>query len=880
MKTERATSKARSADTMHSKAQLWHDWFAQRSWQPFAFQQEAWAAFSAGESGLIHAATGTGKSYAALGGPLINWLAQHPDQTQWPTRQPPAHAVLWVTPLRALAKDTEESLTLPLKELGLPWTIGRRTGDTSSSQRQKQQKQLPTLLITTPESLSLLLSYSDAPEKFRSLQAVVVDEWHELMGSKRGVQTELCLARLRGWLPQLRIWGLSATMGNLAVALQCLLGNERVNDVRLIEGHVPKTYYIASLIPEAVERFPWAGHIGLKMLPQVIETIEQAAATLVFTNTRGQCETWYQALLAARPDWAGVIAIHHGSLDRKVREWVEDNLRSGYLRCVVCTSSLDLGVDFSPVAQVIQIGSPKGIARMLQRAGRSGHQPGAVSRLLCAPTNAFELVEFAAMRRAIEDVLVVPPEAGTVPGASATGASGVSALRSHPVADAPGTVPSTSKIEARVPINKPLDLLAQHLVTIGIGTGFEPEAMFDEVRSCYSYRNLTRAEWQWTLDFLTRGGQALQAYEQYHRLALADGLYRVTNQTIARRHRMSIGTITSEAALIVKYLNGAALGTIEEGFVARLQKGDAFVFAGRTLEFVRLREMTVQVRRAKDARAAMPRWTGGRMPLSSELAAAVLGVLAEYRAGANDDPELRALAPMLEIQARWSKVPVLDELVIEQLTTREGHHLFFYPFAGRLANDGLGALIALRLSRRQPITFTIAANDYGFELLAPDPLEVELDEAAVRQLLTTENLDQDIAASLNSVEMAKRQFREIARIAGLVFPGYPGQGKSNKQLQMSSGLLYDVFRRFDPDHLLLRQAHDEVLSRQLEQHRLRATLVRLQAGRIVINRVARPTPFAFPLLVDRLREKVSSEKLADRVRRMQLALEKEAGATS
>lgn len=865
---------------MPTAAQLWRDWFAGRGWQPFAFQQEAWAAFGAGESGLIHAATGTGKSYAALGGPLLDWLEQHPEPAQWPTLKGSPHTVLWITPLRALAKDTEESLGLPLKELGVPWTIGRRTGDTSSSQRQKQQKQLPTLLITTPESLSLLLSYSDAPEKFRSLRAIVVDEWHELMGTKRGVQTELCLARLRGWLPQLRVWGLSATMGNLEVALQCLLGNERLDEVRLIEGHVPKTYHIASLLPEAVERFPWAGHLGLRMLPQVIETIAQAATTLVFTNTRAQCETWYQALLAARPDWAGVIAIHHGSLGRQVREWVEENLRSGYLRCVVCTSSLDLGVDFSPVEQVVQIGSPKGIARMLQRAGRSGHQPGSVSRLLCAPTNAFELVEFAAMRRAIERELSGAHRYGTGSGNDLSDSAGAF-NESQQVATALYTATSTTfgettgHIESRVPINKPLDLLAQHLVTIGIGTGFEAQAMFAEVRSCYSYRELTDDEWQWTLDFLTRGGKALQAYEQYHRLAPVGNLYRVTNQTIARRHRMSIGTITSEAALIVQYLNGEMLGTIEEGFVARLQKGDAFVFAGRTLEFVRLREMVVQVRRAKDSRAAMPRWSGGRLPLSSELAKAILGVLAEYRAGINDDPELRALAPILEIQDRWSKVPGPGELVVEQLATREGHHLFCYPFAGRLANDGLGALLALRLSRLQPITFTIAANDYGFELLAPDPLTLELNEAALRRLLTTENLAADIAASLNSVEMAKRQFREIARIAGLVFPGYPGQGKSNKQLQMSSGLLYDVFTRFDPDHLLLKQAHDEVLSRQLEQHRLRATLVRLQAGRILINHVRRPTPFAFPLLVDRLREKVSSEKLADRVRRMQLALEKE-----
>jgi ATP-dependent Lhr-like helicase len=817
-------------------------WFARRGWQPFAFQREAWAAYLNGESGLIHSATGTGKSYAALMGPLMDWINQHSEASQWPKMKPPPLTVLWVTPLRALAADTEESVTLPIRDLGIPWTVARRTGDTSSSQRQKQKNQLPSLLITTPESLSLQLSYADAPEKFRHLQCVVVDEWHELMGSKRGTMTELCLAHLRHWRSELRVWGLSATIGNLGVALECLLGSQ-TEKARLIEGNLPKSYRIESLIPEAIERFPWAGHIGLKMLPQVIEAIEQANSTLVFTNVRSQCEIWYQALIEARPDWAGLVAIHHGSLDREVREWVENNLRAGKLLAVVCTSSLDLGVDFSPVDQVIQIGSPKGVARMLQRAGRSGHQPGSISRLLCSPTNAFELIEFAATRRAIEKSL--------------------------------NSGQGQTHIESRIPLSRPLDLLTQHLVTIGVGTGFKPEEILEEVRSTYAYRTLTDEEWQWAMDFLTHGGKTLQAYDQYRRLVCDGGVCHVTDQTIAKRHRMSIGTITSDASMVVKYLNGETLGPIEESFVARLQKGDTFTFAGRTLEFVRLRDMTVQVRRAKDSKAAIPRWMGGRIPLSSELAEAMLEALTEYHSGIVEDPELRALAPILEIQDRWSKVPIKGDLVIERLATREGHHLFFYPFAGRLANDGLAALFALRLARLQPITFTTAANDYGCELLSDQPLETELDEVMMRRLLSTDHLDEDIAASLNSVEMARRQFREIARVAGLVFQGYPGQGKTNKQLQASSGLLYDVFARFEPDSLLLKQAHREVLNNQLDQHRLRATLVRLQHSRLVINTVARPTPFAFPLLVDRLREKLSSEKLADRIRRMQVALEKE-----
>lgn len=843
MKHARETKKqSRRAATETGALSVLEAWFAQRGWQPFAFQRTAWQSYLAGESGLLHSATGTGKSYAALGGPLLEWVSQHPREG-WSDCKTPSLTLLWVTPLRALAADTETSLKLPLTDLGLPWAVGRRTGDTSTSERQKQQKQLPTLLITTPESLSLQLSYADAPDKFRALQAVVVDEWHELLGSKRGVQTELCLARLRQWRPELRVWGLSATIGNLTVARDCLLGSGHSG--RLLAGQLPKRYEVTSLIPAEIERFPWAGHIGLKMLPQVVQAIDGARTTLVFTNTRSNAETWYQALLEARPDWAGLLAIHHGSLDRGVREWVENNLRAGALRCVVATSSLDLGVDFSPVEQVIQIGSAKGVARMLQRAGRSGHQPGATSRLLCAPTHAFELIEFAAARRAMRKSL--SESAGDI----------------------------SPYIEARVPYHKPLDLLAQHLVTLGAGTGFDPEAMWAEVRSTYSYHDLTDDEWRWTLGFLTTGGQALQAYEQYRRLVLTDGWYRVASPALAKRHRLMIGTITSDAALLVKYLNGELLGTVEENFVARLKKGDTFIFAGRVLEFVRLRDMTVQVRRAKDSTGALPRWFGGRIPLSSELAEAVTEVLAEPL-DRFAEPELRAVAPLLELQARWSRLPSHDALLIEKLVSREGHHLFVYPFAGRLANEGLSSLLALRLSRLQPITFTIAINDYGFELLSPDPLTIRFDEEVVRALLRPEQLAEDIAASLNAIELARRQFREIARIAGLVFPGYPGQGKTAKQLQASSGLLYDVFARFAPDHLLLKQAQREVLERQLDQHRLRATMARLQQGRIVICDISQPTPFAFPLLVDRLRDKLSSEKLADRVRKMQLALEKEA----
>ncbi len=808
------------------------DWFKRRRWTPFPFQHEVWDAYLSGESGLIHAATGTGKTYAAWIGPLLEWIAENPTRGNWNNASPPALRVLWITPLRALAGDTAEALAAPLADLGIPWTLEMRTGDTSASVRARQRQRLPTALITTPESLSLLLTREDAAELFKDLRAVIVDEWHELMASKRGVQTELALARLRRWRPQLRTWGLSATLGNLETALSTLMGTTPGG--RLVRGLIPKTIQVESIIPETVERFPWAGHLGTKLLPQVIEAVESGRSALVFTNTRSQTEIWYQAILEARPDWAGLIALHHGSLDRKVREWVEDGIRAGKLRCVVCTSSLDLGVDFTPVDTVLQVGSPKGVARLLQRAGRSGHRPGVDSRVLCIPTNALELIEVAAARDAI----------------------------------------AAGNIEGRLPFERPLDALIQHVVTIALGGGFSPDDLLDEVRTTHAYRDLTDAEWDWVLDFVTRGGPALHNYPEYHRVAIQDGRYVVTDPTVARRHRLSVGTITSDAVLRVQYLRGKELGTIEEPFISRLRRGDRFIFAGRTLEFVQVRDMTAWVRRATETKGQVPRWYGGRMPLSSELAEAVRRKVEEARTGVFRDPEMQAVRPILELQAAWSKIPAPDELLIERVETREGHHLFFYPFEGRLVHEGLAALFAYRIARLQPISFTLAANDYGLELLSPDPAPLET--ALEAGLLSANNLPDDIAASLNASEMAKRQFREITRVAGLTFQGFPGNEKSVKQLQASSGLLYDVFIRYDPGNLLLSQADREVLERQLERSRLGQTLERLSTGHVSVLDVPRPTPFAFPLLVDHMREAVSSEKLADRVRRMQVQLEKAA----
>ncbi|HUQ19710.1 MAG TPA: ligase-associated DNA damage response DEXH box helicase [Gemmatimonadaceae bacterium] len=805
-------------------------WFESRGWKAFEFQREVWRSYLAGESGLIHAATGTGKTLAAWWGPLLEYFNEgNSSERDVPLR------VLWITPLRALAADTTEAVIEPVVDLGLPWTVETRTGDTSASARSRQDRKLPSALITTPESLSLLLSRDNASQLFSDLRLVVVDEWHELMGSKRGVLTQLALAHLRAIRPNVRTWGLSATIGNLDDAKRTLLGRSR-GASRIVKGAEPKKTVVDSLIPPVIERFPWAGHLGTQMLPQVIQAIEEGETSIVFTNTRSQTEIWYQAILEARPEWAGTIALHHGSLDRKRREWVEDGLRTARLRCVIATSSLDLGVDFSPVDRVLQIGSPKGIARLLQRAGRSGHRPGAISRVTCVPTLTLELLEVAAARDGME----------------------------------------AGAIESRYPVVRPLDVLVQHVVTIAVGEGFRPDELLREVRTTDAYADLPDDEWDWVLAFVSSGGQALTGYDEYSKVVEGDdGIWRVTNRTIARRHRMSIGTIVGDANIEVQFLRGPRLGSVEESFIARLSHGDRFVFAGKPLEFVRVRDMIAWVRRAPNVKGSIPRWMGSRLPLSGELAAALRARLGEAAEGSFRDAELQALRPILDVQKKWSAIPRPDEFLIERVKTREGYHLFFFPFEGRLVHEGLAALFAWRISRVKPITFSLSSNDYGFELLSPD--EAPLDEALATGLLDASNLVEDIPASLNATEMARRQFREIARVAGLVFPGFPHAGKSARQLQASSGLFFDVFNRYDAGNLLVSQAHREVLERQLERTRLGQTLQRISTATLLITNPPRTPPLAFPLLIDRNRVRVSSEKLIDRIKRMQRTLERAAG---
>ncbi len=799
-------------------------WFVQRDWAPFEFQRQVWRSYLAGDSGLIHSATGTGKTLAAWLGPVAE--AVQNDDPGGGLR------VIWITPLRALAFDTVLSLRDPIQDLLPSWRVEARTGDTTSGERARQKVRMPECLVTTPESLTLMLTHENLAELISGLNAVIVDEWHELMSTKRGVQTELALAHLRTICPDIRTWGVSATLGNLPEAQDTLLGVGGKGC--LVEGEIPKQVLIDSIIPEEITRFPWSGHFGKQMIGPVIEAIAEGGTCLVFCNTRSQSEIWFNTIRNERPEWGETIALHHGSLSREERDLVESRLKAGDLRAVICTSSLDLGVDFTPVDRVLQVGSPKGVARLLQRAGRSGHQPGGVSKVTCVPTHAFELIDIAGAR-----------------GAAVAG-----------------------RIESREGVKRPLDVLAQHLVTMAIGGGFREEELKAEIKTTAAYYDLADDEWTWTLRFVTEGGEALRAYPEFKRVVEKDGRYIVEDRHIAQRHRMSIGTITSDTSLTVQYLRGHKLGTVEESFISRLRPRDKFHFAGKTLEFIRIKDMTALVKPATNISGAIPRWMGGRLPLSGQLALSIREKLEDAKYGVLEDPEMLALQPILELQARWSALPAVDEFLIERVQSREGHHLFFYPVEGRLVHEGLAALFAFRISRLRPITFSLAMNDYGFELLST--FEPPIEEALAGGLLSPLNLAEDIPASLNSVEMARRQFREIARVAGLIFQGFPGMPKSSRQIQASSGLFYDVFSKYEPSNRLLHQAAREVLERQLEQSRMGQALERLQGSKILITDPPKPTPMSFPILVDRLRESVSTESISDRIERLSVMLEKEA----
>lgn len=809
--------------------------------QPFAFQEEAWQYILEGRSGLVNAPTGCGKTFSVFLGAVIDFINRHPDDYR--TRGGNGLQLLWISPLRALAKDIGRAMEEVLSGLGMRWQVGTRNGDTDPAERARQKRKMPEVLIITPESLHLLLAQKNYPEVFKVLKVVAVDEWHELLGSKRGVQVELALARILGTRggSGVSIIGISATIGNLEQAGEVLLASvHRGEGGFIVRAVIHKPIEVESIFPDEIEKYPWSGHLGLKLIHKVIPIIMSSRTTLIFINTRGMSETWYQSLLNICPDLAGAIALHHGSIDMELRTWVEEALHEGKLKAVVCTASLDLGVDFRPVETVIQVGSPKGVARFLQRAGRSGHQPGQVSKIWFLPTHSLELMEAAALKSAMQEGL----------------------------------------IESREPMLLSFDVLIQFLSTLAISDGFYADELFRELKQTYCYSEMTEEEWREILHFITEGGEALHQYDEYRKVErMEGGLYKINSRRVAMRHRLHIGTIVSEPMLKVRWVSGGYVGVIEEYFISRMEPGETFTLAGRNLELVMIKDMTVLVRKSNARKSRVPSWNGGRMPLSANLGMMLRRKLDEaglmLRAMLEGeepvvDIELRALQPLFELQAALSYMPRENELLIEQIETRDGYHLFVYPFEGRLVHEAMAALLAYRMSRITPISFSFAMNDYGFELLSDQP--IPLDDANVYELFSPDNLAADIQRSVNSAEMARRKFRDIAVIGGLIFQGYPGEYAKARHLQSSAGLLFNVFAEYDPNNLLIRQAYNEVMEQQMEEQRLRNMLERVSRGQMVLRWPKQLTPFCFPLKVDSMREDLSSEKLEDRVRRMQAQL--------
>jgi ATP-dependent Lhr-like helicase len=806
-------------DTVELLVKKAENWFKEKSWTAFDFQREAWQTFANGNSGLINAPTGSGKTYSLMLPALLKYAEE---------KNPTGLRVLWITPIRALSKEIGISANRLVEELKLPLNIAIRTGDTSTAERARIKKKLPQLMITTPETIHVLLTQKDRDQVFGKLDAIIIDEWHELIGSKRGVQVELALSRFKTMRPNLQIWGISATIGNLTEAMQVLLGPDRAQQGKLIKSKIAKDIEVRTLVPDEIETMPWSGHIGTSLIDQVLPIINESESTLLFTNTRSQCEIWFHRLLDKAPELAGTIAMHHGSISKELRFWVEQALYDGDLKAVVCTSSLDLGVDFRPVDSIIQIGGPKGVSRFIQRAGRSGHRPGAKSRIYFLPTHSMELIEAAALRQAIKD----------------------------------------NYLEDREPYVLSHDVLVQYLMTLAVSGGFEPEEILSEIRNTFAYKDITREEFQWSLNFITTGGASLGAYPEFKKAVIEDGIYLVKDQKIARRHKLSIGTIVGDHLINVKYNRGPTIGNIEESFITRINPGESFWFAGRNLELVRIKDMNAFVQNSTKKSGKVPVWGGGRMAFSSHMSEMLRLKLTEIVEGQVKDVELLKLKPLIDLQIERSHIPSKDELLVEYFETNEGYHLLMYPMEGRLIHEGMAHLIAYRISQIEARSFSMAFNDYGFELLSDIPIPIE--KALATNLFSTENLLTEVQASINAGEMASRKFRDIAIVAGLIFRGFPGMPVRDRHIQSSSSLIFDVFEDYDQDNILLRQAYNEVIDHQLEMVRFRRLLESLQAKEIVLKKPLIPTPFAFPIMADRLRQRLSTENVEERISRMSL----------
>ena len=770
-------------------------WFAERGWAPRAHQLAMLDAAANGESALLIAPTGGGKTLAGFLASLAELAA----------RPRAGLHTLYVSPLKALATDIARNLTTPVEEMRLDIPIETRTGDTPANRRKRQKEAPPNILLTTPESLALLLSQEDAPPLFAPLQAIVIDEVHALAGTKRGDQLALCLARLTMLAPTARRVGLSATVAHTRALLDYVGCGTEPRLIEVAQGTPPS---LGILLPN--DRLPWSGHMGLAAASSILERIAAHGMTIVFVNTRAQGELMFQALWRINADTLP-IAIHHGSLDIAQRRKVEAAMAAGKLRAVIATSSLDLGIDWGGVDQVIQVGAPKGVSRLVQRVGRANHRMDEVSNALLVPANRFELLECEA---AIEGVAAGEQDGAPPP---------------------PGG----------------LDVLAQHLLLMAAAGPYHPDAMFTETTRAAPYAALTRADFDDVLRFVEDGGYALAAYDRYRKLFRdSEGRIHIRGARTARQARMNLGTIVEAPLLKVRYAGrGGSLGEIEESFVSMMSPGDTFMFAGRLLRYVGLRETTVQVADGGTGEPMVPAYAGSRQPLTTSLSTRVRAMLHDPATWANYPEPVRE---WLELQADRSELPGPDDLLVEIFPRNGRWFLVAYCFEGRNAHQTLGMLLTRRMERFGYVPLGFVATDYVISVWSAE----EPTDAA--GLFEQDMMGDDLEAWMAESSMLRRTFRNVAVISGLVDRNQPGQERSRRQVTVNTDLIYDVLRRHQPDHVLLRATRNDAAGGLTDLGRLGDMLGRI-AGRVRAVRLDRVSPLAVPVLLDIGRESVRTE---------------------
>lgn len=817
-------------------------WFAARGWSPRAHQLALLQKAREDRSALLIAPTGAGKTLAGFLPTLVELSTETAERTAGAKQSLVSTGrdlqragglhTLYISPLKALAVDIARNLERPIAEMALPIRVETRTGDTPVSRRQRQRRYPPDVLLTTPEQLALLLSSDDAPFLFSSLKRIVLDELHALVTSKRGDLLSLGLARLWRLAPQMRAIGLSATVAEPDQLARFLVpqpgGQERAADIVVAGGAAPPEVEML----DTRERLPWAGHSARHALPEIYELIKANKTTLVFVNTRSQAEMLFQNLWSMNDDGLA-IALHHGSLDVAQRRKVEDAMSAGRLRGVVCTSSLDLGVDWGDVDLVVNIGAPKGSSRLMQRIGRANHRLDEASRAVLVPANRFEVLECRVAIDAIaENAQDTPP------------------LRKGA-----------------------LDVLAQHVLGCACGEPFFSDELYDEVRTAAPYADLSRQDFDDVVDFVASGGYALRTYERFARIKQdKEGRWRVANPKVRQSYRMNVGTIVEDDMLKVRLVRsrgggtgstgviargGRLLGEIEEAFIEGLSPGDTFVFSGEVVRYETLVEDQVYVSRAHDKDPKVPSYMGGKFPLSTYLAERVRRLLDDGRAWGGLPEQVR---DWLSLQKDVSRVPAVRELLVESFPRANKHYLVCYPFEGRLAHQTLGMLLTRRLERARARPLGFVANEYAVAIWGLGDLSFMIRSGRIdlNALFDPDMLGDDLEAWLAESALMKRTFRNCAIISGLIARRHTGEEKSRRQVLFSTDLVYDVLRKHQADHVLLRAARADAATGLLDLRRLSDMLMRIH-GRITHRELDRVSPLAVPVMLEIGRESVYGE---------------------